>query len=205
MTTGGEGGMLLTSDKSVWERAWSHKDHGKSWDAVFKRQHPYGFRWLHESFGTNWRITEMQAAIGRVQLRKLDEWLAVRDRNASILIERLSERSSLRVPVPPKEAKHAWYKFYGFVVPNRLKSGWSRNRIIEEIADHGVPCFSGSCPEIYLEKAFDNSDLRPRDRLPAARDLGETSVMFLVDHTLSEDDMHRTADVAIKVLNSASK
>jgi dTDP-4-amino-4,6-dideoxygalactose transaminase len=204
ITTGGEGGMLLTSDESVWNRVWSYKDHGKSWDAVFNREHAPGFRWLHESFGTNWRMTEMQAAIGRIQLEKLDNWLAVRRRNASVLVERLSESPCLRIPVPPEDVAHAWYKFYAFIVPERLKAGWSRDRIIEAIADQGVPCFSGSCPEIYQERAFDDNNLRPQRRLPVAQELGESSVMFLVDHTLSIDDMHRTAGLALEVLETAT-
>lgn len=205
MTTGGEGGMLLTSDESIWRRAWSYKDHGKDWDAVYNREHGPGFRWLHESFGSNWRLTEIQAAIGRAQLRKLDAWLAIRRRNAEILIDRLSGAASIRVPVPPHDAKHAWYKFYTFILPDRLKSGWNRDRVIAEISDQGVPCFSGSCPEIYLEKAFDGLDARPKERLPVARELGETSIMFLVDHTLDESDVHLTADVALKVLEAATR
>ena len=67
MTTGGEGGMVTTNDQGLWSVMWSFKDHGKSWEAVYERDHPPGFRWVHDSFGTNWRMTEMQAAIGRIR------------------------------------------------------------------------------------------------------------------------------------------
>ena len=74
MTTGGEGGMVTTNYKDLWSKMWSFKDHCKNWEAVYEREHPPGFRWLHNSFGTNWRMTEMQAAIGRVQLKRMPEW-----------------------------------------------------------------------------------------------------------------------------------
>lgn len=200
MTTGGEGGMLTTNCPDIWEKAWSYKDHGKSFDAVYNREHAPGFRWLHEDFGTNWRMTEMQAAIGRIQLQKLSHWIDLRNRNANILIERLSSLPGLRVPVPGPDIRHAYYKLYAYVMPEMLKPGWSRDRIMIECTEHGIPCFSGICGEIYLEEAFAKHGLRPRERLPVARELGETSMMFLVHPTLSEDDMDRVVDVIESVL-----
>lgn len=204
LTTGGEGGMLTMNDADVWSRAWSFKDHGKSHDAVYNRKHPPGFRWLHESFGTNWRMTEIQAAIGRLQLRKLPAWSARRAKNAAILSERLGSLSALRIPQPPAHVGHANYKFYAFVRPEVLKAGWSRDRIMTEVVAAGVPCFSGSCSEIYLEKAFDPPELRPAQRLPVARELGETSLMFLVHPTLNPEHMLRTADTVVRVIRQAT-
>lgn len=201
MTTGGEGGMLVTNDRALWEKAWAFKDHGKSHDAVYHRQHPPGFRWLHESFGTNWRMTEMQAAIGRVQLGKLAGWVRQRQRHAAILTEGFSRIQALRVTPPPAESGHAYYKYYAFVRPESLKDRWDRNRIMAAVNAEGIPCFSGSCSEIYLEKAFDG--LRPAERLPVARELGETSLMFLVHPTLAEADMHDTVRAVEKVLRAA--
>jgi dTDP-4-amino-4,6-dideoxygalactose transaminase len=160
MSTGGEGGMVITHDRDLWQKMWSFKDHGKSWDAVYEREHPPGFRWLHESFGTNWRMTEMQSAMGRVQLGKLDKWIGKRRENARILIEGLTAVPGLRVPVPEKHVGHAWYKFYAYVEPERLKSGWSRDRIMQEVSEQDVPCMQGICPEVYLEKAFSSSSQR---------------------------------------------
>ena len=200
MTTGGEGGMLLTDDEALWEKAWAFKDHGKSYDAVCQQQHPPGFRWLHESFGTNGRMTEMQAAIGRRQLKKLPDWLTARRRNAAVLTEGFSRISGLRVTTPPLTVQHAYYKYYVFVRPEHLKAGWDRERIMKAVAAEGVPCFSGTCSEIYLEKAFDGNGLRPVERLPVARDLGETSLMFLVHHTLMEKDMETVAGAVLKIM-----
>jgi dTDP-4-amino-4,6-dideoxygalactose transaminase len=203
ITTGGEGGMLLTSDEDAWSRAWAYKDHGKSFDAVYKREHGPGFRWLHESFGTNWRLTEMQSAIGRIQLRKLDGWIARRRAHAARLRDALKDLRGLRVPLPPDHIHHSYYKFYAFLEPGRLRSGWTRERIVAEIAASGVPCFSGSCSEVYLEKAFDGHVSRPRERLPVARELGETSLMFLVHPTLEIAHIDRTAEAARNVLQQA--
>jgi dTDP-4-amino-4,6-dideoxygalactose transaminase len=205
MTTGGEGGMLLINDEALWEKAWAYKDHGKSYDAVYHRQHPNGFRWLHESFGTNWRLTEMQAAIGRRQLRKLPDWVAARRRNAAVLTAAFSAMPALRLTLPPENVRHAYYKYYVFVRPELLKEGWDRDRIMNEVIALGAPCFSGSCSEVYLEKAFDGNDLRPASRLPVAKELGETSLMFLVHPTLTEADMRRVAEIVGKVMAEATK
>jgi dTDP-4-amino-4,6-dideoxygalactose transaminase len=206
MTTGGEGGMVTTNDPDAWEKVWSYKDHGKSYDAVYHREHPPGFRWLHESFGTNMRLTEMQSAIGRIQLRRMPDWHAARTANAERILS-TAERfgGALRVPRPPADIEHGWYKCYVFVRPEGLKSGWNRDRVMNVINEHGVPCFSGSCSEVYLEKAFEGTGLRPRHRLPVARELGETSLMFLVHPTLSEEAVELTCDAIAGALAGAAR
>jgi len=204
MTTGGEGGMVVTNDVNLYERAWSFKDHGKSYDAVHRRSHPPGFRWLHENFGTNWRMTEMQSAMGRVLLRKLPSWVEIRRGHAALLTEHFEQLPGLRVTPPPEEVYHSYYKYYVFVRPDRLKSRWDRDRIMNAVAAEGIPCLSGSCSEIYLEKAF-TEELRPPERLPAAKELGETSLMFLVHPTLSADDMLDTCRAVEKVMEAATR
>lgn len=204
MTTAGEGGMVTTNSTDLWNSMWSIKDHGKSYDAVYHRQHGPGFRWLHESFGTNWRLTEVQSAIGRITLRKLQGWVALRRKYALKLTSKLSLLPGLRVPVPPSHIGHAFYKYYAFVRQEELRPGWTRDRIIEAITAQGIPCFSGSCSEIYLEKAFP-MEWRPSQRLPVARELGETSLMFLVHPTLDEQDIDRTCAVVESVMQQAAR
>lgn len=204
MSTGGEGGMLVMRDEAAWRRAWSYKDHGKDWDAVYNREHPPGFRWLHESFGTNWRLTEMQSAIGRVQLRKLPDWLVRRRANAERLNSVCRRFPALRVTEPPKYVQHAYYKFYCLVRPERLRPGWNRDSIATAIQELGVNCMQGSCSEVYLEKAFEGTGFRPSQRLPVARELGETSLMFLVDHTLTDEYMDKTCAAIEQVMAEAS-
>lgn len=203
MTTGGEGGMLTTNDEELWRKAWEFKDHGKSYEAVYLRQHAPGFRWLHESFGTNWRLTEMQSAIGRVQLRKLPDWTVVRQRHAAILTKSFSQIPALRITPIPADIGHAMYKYYVFVRSEKLASGWDRDRVMNAINAEGIPCFSGSCSEIYLEKAFVDAGYGPAGRLPVAKELGETSLMFLVHPTLTDTDMIDTCKAVEKVFREA--
>lgn len=205
ITTGGEGGMLTLNDKALWKKAWSFKDHGKSFDAVYKKKHKSHFRWLHESFGTNWRLTEMQSAIGRIQLKKLPLWVKARRKNAALLTGCFSRIPALRVTVPPPDIGHSYYKYYAFVRPEMLKKGWTRDRIIEAVNARGAACFYGSCSEIYLEKAFDRDALRPHGRMKAAKELGETSLMFLVHPTLSMECMKNTCSVVEEIMLAASR
>ena len=205
ITTGGEGGMLLLDDEHAWKRAWAYKDHGKSWDAVYCREHPAGFRWLHESFGTNWRMTEMQAAIGRIQLRKLDEWVRLRRNNAEYLASRLSQLPSVRVPGPGKDFFHSYYKFYLTLAVGGLRDSWTRDRIVAEINAQGMPCLAGVCSEIYREQAFVRSRLGPAEILPVANELGQRSILLLVHPTISSDEMRDYADIALKVFQFALK
>jgi dTDP-4-amino-4,6-dideoxygalactose transaminase len=203
ITTGGEGGMVTTSEKAIWEKAWSYKDHGKSYEAVYNREHPPGFRWLHESFGTNWRLTEFQSALGRALLRKLPRMVEIRRRNAAILTQGFTQHDALRVAQPPSHIGHSYYKFYAFVRPEKLRKAWTRDKILSAIVAEGIPCFTGSCSEIYLEKAF-TPELRPSECLSVAKELGETSLMFLVHPTLSEADMSDTCQAVARVLEAAS-
>ena len=204
MTTGGEGGMVTTNDESLWRKMWAYKDHGKSYEAVYEREHPEGFRWLHESFGTNWRMTEMQAAIGRIQLKRMPYWHKKRLSNADSIWITAKQCKGLRVPVIPNYIEHAAYKCYVFVELGRLNKDWSRDRIIKEISALGVPCYSGSCSEVYLEKAFDDTKFIPKERLTNARKLGEASLMFLVHPTLTEDEIQQTCNAIISVMNLAT-
>ncbi|MEM6405583.1 MAG: DegT/DnrJ/EryC1/StrS aminotransferase family protein [Pseudomonadota bacterium] len=223
MSTGGEGGMVTTNDDTLWRTMWAHKDHGKSYAAVHEREHPPGFRWLHEDFGTNARMTEMQAAIGRIQLQRMSEWTRLRTAHAAALTQALTPYAGpngcIRLTsfhchrgcpsgADSQSCKlnciHAYYKYYCFVRPENLTPGWNRERIIEAINTAGVPCYAGSCSEVYLEKAFDDTSYRPVQRLPSAKILGETSLMFLVHPTLTSAEINKTTHVITSVLQQAS-
>ena len=205
MSTGGEGGMVTTNDESLWKKMWAYKDHGKSWDTVYKKEHPPGFRWLHESFGTNWRMTEMQAAIGRIQLRRMPDWTRLRKNNAAMIDAVAKNYDLVRTVKVPDYVEHAEYKHYLFIKPEKLALNWTRNRIVDAFAALAVPCFLGSCSEVYLEKAFDNTHYRPKERLKNARLLGETSLMFLVHPSLTEIELDKTCEAISKVFAQAQK
>ncbi len=206
ITTGGEGGMATTSDSVLWSKMWSFKDHGKDWDAVYQRDHPPGYRWLHESFGTNWRMLEMQAVIGRIQLRRMAEWTA---RRAAIAHRYAAAATpfadALRVPLPTVGINHGWYRCYAYIQDKGLKDGWDRDRIIAEVSARGVPLMQGSCSEVYREKAFDGTGWRPAQRLPMAAELGQTSLMFLTHPTLSDDDVDQICAAVTQVMQLASR
>ena len=206
MTTGGEGGMVTTNDKALWSAMWSFKDHGKSWEAVYEREHAPGFRWVHESFGTNWRMLEMQAAIGRIQLGRITEWTERRTAIATHLSEVLARHPQIvRVPAPAAGLRHAYYRLYAYVRPEALGGGWSRDRIVDTLRGEGVQVLHGTCSEVYLEKAFDGTPWRPETRLPNARKLGETSLMFLTHPTMGDAELDRAADAIDRVLAAAAR
>jgi dTDP-4-amino-4,6-dideoxygalactose transaminase len=208
MTTGGEGGMVTTNDPALWSKMWSYKDHGKSYDAVYNRTHPPGFRWLHESFGTNWRMLEIQAVIGRIQLRLMSEWTKKRTLHANLIRNTCKKYSITRLPALDENngvSQHAYYKCYIYLNKSELSDGWTRDRIIDELNSRGIPCFQGSCSEVYLEKAFDDTGWRPAVRLPVAKDLGESSLMLLVHPTLNEAEIEKTCNALDLVFAMASK
>jgi len=209
ITTGGEGGLLATNNKKLWNTAWSLKDHGRNYDKAFSRKQGVNFAWIVDSFGTNYRLTEMQAAIGRIMLRKLDSWVKKRRKLAQILDDNFIKMPGLRTTIPAKESYHSYYKYYVHVRPEKLKTGWPRDKILQELAKKGIVCGSGACPEVYLEKAFKdyrrNLGQSAQKRLPAAKMLGETSMMFQVHPTLTEGDMNYIIDKMREILKEAGK
>ena len=210
MTTGGEGGMVTTDSELLWRKMWAYKDHGKSYAAVYETEQSPGYNWLHESFGTNLRMTEMQGVLGRIQLNKMSEWTTKRTANAQAILDACSKWESKGYLLVPRlehlaqfsNANHAYYKLYVYVQSDNLPDGWTRDRIIEAINNQDVPCFSGSASEVYLEKAFDNTGLRPSVRLPIAKQLGESSLMFLVHPTLTAAEIELTMRAIDSVFGS---
>ena len=203
MTTGGEGGMVTTNDKALWASMWSYKDHGKSFDAIYNREHSPGFRWIHESFGTNWRMTEIQAVLGRIQIQRMAEWTQKRQANAAVIEAAMADLPIVRSVDIPEYIEHAEYKHYMFIRPENLKPSWTRDKIVDAIVERGVPAYQGSCSEVYREKAFDGTSFRPEVPLKNAVELGETSLMFLVHPTLTQSEIEKTAEVLSAVLLEA--
>ena len=204
MSTGGEGGMVTTNDQKLWLSMWSYKDHGKSYEESKDRSQEHSFRFFHNSLGSNFRMTEMQAAIGRIQLLKITNWTKKRQKNADKIWSISRKYKALYVPEIPKHIDHAVYKCYVFIKPNNLAKGWNRNRIVEEINKLDIPCFHGSCSEVYKEKAFIGSGFIPTKPLPVARELSETSLMFLVHPNLTKSELNKTCDAISSVMQLAS-
>ena len=205
ITTGGEGGMVTTDDEELWNRMWSLKDHGKDYDATYIRKHPPGFQWLHESWGTNWRITEPQSAIGRIQLARMSEWHAIRTANAELLRDRFQSLSAVHVPWPKDGFTNAWYRFYLHIHQDALKDGWNRDRIQAECKNRGLDLSVGSCSEIYLEKCFVDSGYGPKEPLPNARFMTGLALAFLVHPGMTAEMQHAIADVFEDVVKEATR
>ncbi|MFL0809594.1 MAG: DegT/DnrJ/EryC1/StrS aminotransferase family protein [Agarilytica sp.] len=185
MTTGGEGGMITTNNKEYFDTMWSFKDHGKSFDTVYNKAHPPGFRWLHESVGSNYRMTEMQAALGLYQLSQLESWVARRAEIAHKIDAVLAEYPFIRRLKLPSQQRHAYYRCYAFWEHKAVM----RDEFLSECKALGIPVDQGACPEVYLERAFENTASKPKQRLENAKQLGETSLMFLVHPNLSDDEV----------------
>ena len=203
MSTGGEGGMVTTNSKEIWEYVWSLKDHGKSLVEIEKQKNNNGFKWLHNNIGSNFRLTELQSAIGRIQLKNMDEWNKKRSFNAKILFNALKDLDGIRIPIPKEDIKHAWYKFYFYLNLKHLKSDWDRDRIISEINESGFPAYHGGCSEIYLEKCFQNIDLSPSKRLPNAEELGKTSIMLVLHPNINENQMQNYAECVKNIIEKS--
>ncbi|HEX8468421.1 MAG TPA: DegT/DnrJ/EryC1/StrS family aminotransferase [Allosphingosinicella sp.] len=188
ITTGGEGGAVLFKDEAAWDRAWSFKDHGKNRRKVEAPPVRPGFRWLHDSVGTNWRLTGPQAAIGLKQLEKLDQWHSARTRNAGIWAEALAGVPGLRIPMPGPRFRHAYYRFNFHLQPG---AEGAREEILARAGEAGLRLFTGSCSEVYLEEAF--RDL-PRPDLPNARAMTGTSLTVEIHPTLRPDRLRLRAE-----------
>jgi len=150
-------------------------------------------------------VLEVQAAIGRIQLTKLPAWSERRHAIGTRYGEALRPLPALRVPHVPERLRHAYYRFYAYVRPDALRSGWDRQRIADEVAATGVPCYVGSASELYLEKAFRDAGLGPADRFPVARELGDTALALLCHPTLSDEAVERTIDVVSEVVTRATR
>ncbi len=201
ISTGGEGGMITTNNEELFSKIQTFKDHGKNLNLMQKKADSKSYRFLHENLGTNLRLTEMQSSIGRIQLKKLVKWNQIRERNAQLLRRIILKSNAIEVPLPEEGLKHAWYKLYAYINPIALSGNWSRDRIIEEIISHGAPAFSGSCSELYREKCFSKLN---QSTLENAKNLGERSLMFLVDHTLDEEMIERYGEIILSVLKKAT-
>lgn len=191
ISTGGEGGMISTNKKKLWLKCWSYKDHGKNYNSIFYKKHKTGFRWLHDDLGSNYRMTEMQAAIGREQLKTLDRQIQIRNKIAKIYLKELKnyylqynllQKPDFKCQTCPfkqndkscNKCKHAFYRLNLYINPKKI----SQIKLISQLNKNNICCGVGSCPEIYREKIFKRLNSYPKKRLPNAKLLGQRSITF---------------------------
>ena len=126
ISTGGEGGMISTNSKNLWEKCWSYKDHGKNYLKVFKKKHQVGFKWLHDYYGSNYRMTEIQATIGRYQLKDLDKQIKDRNKIAKIFFDELKDfigkdKLFRKTKSETKTCRNAFYRINFFINDKKNK------------------------------------------------------------------------------------
>ena len=201
MTTGGEGGMITTNCPHLFRKAWSIKDHGKDYDLVFNKNHPFGFRWLHKNLGTNWRMMPIQAVIGIEALKLLDSWVNHRREIANIYNKNLNDIRGVRLTIPGDEIFHSYYKYYFFINP--LEFNKSRDQIIQEINKENIKATVGSCGEIYLEDSL--KKYKPKIDNINAKKLFETGIMLLCDPTITKDIANSNIKTIINILENCFK
>ncbi len=197
ISTGGEGGMITTSSKKILKKILSYRDHGRDFDIDTNNNNK--FQWIRGSIGTNARLTEMQSAIGRIQLQLVDSWVETRRKNSDKIWNAARNIKGLRAPVVPSNVYHACYKCYIFVQPKLLKPKCGRNWIMDELIKRDVECFTGSCPEVYLEKAFPPTTARMKN----SKELGETSIMFKVDQTVDDRCINKIVEMLAEVMKNS--
>jgi dTDP-4-amino-4,6-dideoxygalactose transaminase len=195
ISTGGEGGMISTNNKKIWEKCWSYKDHGKNYKSAFYKKKKIGFRWHIDQLGSNYRLTEMQAVLGRYQLKNLDKQIKKRNQIANLYINgfknywtkfNLLKKPNFACASCPLKNKinkkcnlclHAFYRLNLFI---NLKKKMQL-KIIKDLNKNKISCSVGSCPEIYREKIFKKLKFYPKKRLSNAKLLGKTSVVFSIN------------------------
>ena len=214
ISTGGEGGMISTNNKKLWLKIWSLKDHGKNYKSVFYKKHKIGFKWLHDDFGSNYRMTEMQAVIGREQLKSLGKQIKKRNLIASLYLNELKDyylkydilkKPNFKCQTCPLKQNlkkcnkciHAFYRLNLFIDKNKIK----QNQLIQQLHKNKINCGVGSCPEIYREKIFKKLKLYPKKRLPNAKLLGETSIMFPINPNKSLKEVKSEINLIKKIFN----
>lgn len=202
ISTGGEGGLLATNNEKFWKAAWALKDHGRIYDLAYKNEFGIRFKWLIGSFGTNNRMTEMQAAIGRSMLKKLPQMVNKRRKLASMLDKGLNGINGLRTAIPKYPYYHSYYRYYAYTIPSELKKGWDRSRIFGQLIKAGIQCSVGVCPEIYLERPF--KKLLGTISLPNAKEIGENSLMFNIHPLMDAADIKLIINTIKRTMKKAA-
>jgi len=210
ISTGGEGGMISTNNKRLWLKLWSLKDHGKNYRSVYFKNHKTGFKWLHDDLGSNYRMTEIQAVIGREQLKSLDKQIKKRNMIAKLYINELEDyytkykifkkpnfRYQTYLSKENNHNVHAFYRLNLFINKNKI----SQNKLIQQFNKYKINCGVGACPEIYREKIFKKLKLYPKKRLINSKLLGETSIMFPINPNASIKKVKLEINSIKKILN----
>ena len=183
ISTLGEGGIISTNNKKIYKFCKKYINHGTT---LKKIQNQEKFIYNKDLFGTNLRLTEIQSFAGLEQLKCLKQTQKKRQKIAKDYLKLISKYKKYFFSYyPPKQIRSAWYRFYFFIKPNVRNHKKIRLDIIRDLIIRNLRCFSGSCPEIYLEKSFKKLKNFKIKRLKNCKILGETSLALDVNHTLN--------------------
>jgi perosamine synthetase len=185
----GEGGMVVTNDGAFAERCRSLKNLG------FNRDR----RFLHDRVGFNYRMTNLQAAIGLAQLEKVDEYVALRRRHAADYTERLRNVEGLRVPVERSWARNVYW-MYGVVIEDAF--GCSRDDLMTGLAERGIETRTFFIP-MHEQPVLHERGLFRTERYPVASDLGRRGLYLPSSTGLSEADLSYVVEAVRDVQRAA--
>jgi dTDP-4-amino-4,6-dideoxygalactose transaminase len=190
--TTGEGGMVTTNDAGLADLADMLRNHGASIaeEQRHKGQRPY----LLPEFnllGYNYRMTDLQGAVGLVQLGKLDRFIAERAQWADFYSRTLDGIDWLRSPVAPQDGQHAWQAYVVYVDP--AKAPMSRNDIMERLQARGISTRPGTHAVHMLGYYAQRYGLRPDD-LPAARDCNDNTMAIPLHNRMTDADYAYVVD-----------
>lgn len=181
----GEGGVISSNKKKLFKKIWSLKENGRDYDAVYSKKHKFGYKWIHNHLGYNYRMTEMQAILGLNQLNKLNKNISIRNYFYQQIIKNYENFEAVKFQKIPKSYTNSFYRLYAIVNLNFIKSEWDRDRLIKYLNKIGIDCNVGSCSELYKEKGikkyFKNNHI-----LPNAEILSKNSIAFNIHHKCSE-------------------
>lgn len=180
ISTGGEGGMVICNDDAIHARMAARRDHGR-FQMVGNRDMTQ-FTYEVQEFGTNLRLTEMQSAIGRLQLKKLDGWNAKRNHIATIY------RNAINGPGirhPARADGRVWY-LYNMQVFDR-----DRQDLLRRLNERGIPARIGGCPNLLMEPVFGGVGAP----CPEADAVGERTLSLPVYPTMTLSDVEEVCTV----------
>ena len=206
ISTAGEGGMITTNNKKYRDFVWSLKDHGKSEISLKKQQKKIGFKWIHDNEGSNYRLTEIQSAVGRIQLKNINKTNNNRKKFAKRLSYVLSKyKKNIRVPFFDNSIHHAWYRFYVFIEINNKVSKNYRDRLLKFLNANQIQCITGSCAEVYREKVFRKNNLSPKKRHKNAMRISDSSLAFIIHPDFNEKQIRDMCNKIDRALSNFFK
>ena len=189
ISTGGEGGMVTTNSLKIKKFVESYKDHGKNFTKYNSIKKNQKFRYLHDSIGSNYRITEMQSVLGIEQLKYLNKNISIRNKYAKIFDKSLKKFKFINLFLTKKNYVNAYYRYYFKINSKFLKKNWNRDKILKKLNEYSIPSGTGSCPEIYKEEAIKKLKIFQKSDLKNAHILSKNTITINFHHQMKNTEI----------------